>query len=286
MPYIHIDSAHLQRLENINSLEADFTYQLSQPINGVVKTNLKYARFDQIPNVITNYNDKVYLFSNTTGGTMLTATLPTGYFTGDELAAALAAAMTTAASPNNVFNIVFNQNNRKLTITGTETWTFPQVSTVATSFNAPDSEIWQNTSNLIGNQVLTSAFTLAKTLQFEVDLTPVKYLAIELTYNGYSNNEIVSRHNSFSYVVPNIVQNIQDPNQQQLNYKEEYFSQVNHVSKVNINKLDIKISLNDGSAKGPIPITPDKGFLDGKRWELMLECEQSQTYAYVGLSRR
>lgn len=264
MVYVHIDNDSITT--GNTQPESNFEYKLSQPINGVVQTNFKYARLPIMPTVITGWNDILYFNSanDGSGATLLSITIPQGYYTPDELVAELNTLMTATATTN-TFNSTYDPNSGKMTL----------ISSANSRLVASQNAVGNRANKLVGHNGVVGTLATSTVLTFEMDLASVKYFSVILELEGYKNPEIINNLNPFCFVVPNLTDNLSGV----VAYVEENFSQVNYVSKVNVSKMRVKTYLEND-------LTNDLNFLDGRQFQYMFELIQSNKYAYVGLSRK
>lgn len=274
MVYIHIDNNFVED-DFPENVESNFAYKLSRPINNVELMNLKYARLPVMPTVISGWNDTVYYYcaSDGSGATLLSATIPAGYYTPDEFVAELNSEMTANAT-SCTFNSTYDPNTAKMTLIGSENTRLATQALVETSDGANNAKIFARMSLILGyNDVLITATTSIE-MSFIMNMTSVRYFTLVIELNGFQNPETVNRTSSYSFTVPNFSDELQG----NAIYKEENFSQYNHINHVNVNRLNVKTFLEDDRS--------NTNFLNGFLFEYLLEFVQGKKYAYVGRSRK
>lgn len=274
MVYVHIDP-RFQDDDLPSNVESNFAYKLSRPVNNVELMGLKYARLPIMPTVITGWNDTVYFYAagDGSGATLLSATVPQGYYTPDELVAELNSVMTTAAT-SAVFASTYDPNTAKMTLIASENVRLSTQALVVTGQGQAQADIFGRMELLLGyDDVLDTAAT-SIAMPYPMNLLSVRYFTLVIELNGFQNPESVNRISSYSFTVPNL----SDALQGSVVYKEEDFGQYNHINHVNTNRLNVKTFLEDDRST--------TNFLDGFLFEYLLEFVQGKKYAYVGRSGR
>jgi hypothetical protein len=268
MVYIHVDNHYrittASEKGQAQNTENNFIYPLSRPVNSVELMILKHARMPIMPTVITGWNDTIQFLE---GANLRTAVVAQGYYTQDELIAALNVVMTAAAT--GTFTSTYNANTNKFTFISSANFQFISILT------ATNPAIQERMDKMIGYNNIPSAAATSLALTHDVDLVSVKYFTLIIELNGFKNAECVARNVAFSFVVPNNTTALQG----NVIYKERDFEQVNHINHVNVNVVRVKTYLEDTVGEAT-------NYLAGFVFELFLELVQGKNYAYVGSSKR
>ena len=269
MVYVHIDNYFVDD-DFPDNEESNFSYKVSRPVNNVELMNLKHVRLPILPTVLEGWNDSVYFNTATDGN--LAITLVQGFYTPDELVAQLNSQMTAAAT--GTFNSTYNPNTNKITLVCSENAVFKSFAQVVEVAGVAEEIIFERFGRLVGFTGTAQTASTSVALLNVVFMTSVRYLTLIIEVNGFQNLETINRQASYSFTIPNNSTELQG----NIIYKEEEFSQYNHINHVNVNRLQVRTYLEDDRST--------TNFLVGLYFEYLLEFIQSKKYAYVGRSSR